>query len=93
MNSSTDDELRSLAERNLKKQADFKSFLVVWLFVSALVTVIWFFATPGILFWPGFVIGGMGIGALVSWWDAYGPNTGITEADIDAEVERMKKKP
>ena len=93
MNSSADDELRSLAERNLKKQADFKSFLVVWLFVSALVTVIWFFATPGILFWPGFVIGGMGIGALVSWWDAYGPNTGITEADIDAEVERMKKKP
>ncbi|MDP4688980.1 MAG: 2TM domain-containing protein [Pontimonas sp.] len=93
MNSSTDDELRSLAERNLKKQADFKSFLVVWLFVSAVVTVIWFFATPGILFWPGFVIGGMGIGALVSWWDAYGPNTGITEADIDAEVERMKKKP
>lgn len=93
MNSSTDDELRSLAERNLKKKADFKSFLVVWLFVSAVVTVIWFFATPGILFWPGFVIGGMGIGALVSWWDAYGPNTGITEADIDAEVERMKKKP
>ncbi|MDP4634096.1 MAG: 2TM domain-containing protein [Pontimonas sp.] len=93
MNSSTDDELRSLAERNLKKQADFKSFLVVWLFVSAVVTVIWFFATPGILFWPGFVIGGMGIGALVSWWDAYGPNTGITEADINAEIERMKKKP
>ena len=93
MNSSADDELRSLAERNLKKQADFKSFLVVWLFVSAVVTVIWFFATPGILFWPGFVIGGMGIGALVSWWDAYGPNTGITEADINAEIERMKKKP
>ena len=93
MNSSTDDELRSLAERNLKKQADFKSFLVVLLFVSAVVTVIWFFATPGILFWPGFVIGGMGIGALVSWWDAYGPTGGITEVDIDAEVERMKKKP
>jgi hypothetical protein len=93
MNSSTDDELRSLAERNLKKKSDFKSFLVVWLFVSAVVTVIWFFATPGILFWPGFVIGGMGIGALMSWWDAYGPTRGITERDIDAEVERMKKKP
>jgi hypothetical protein len=35
----------------------------------------------------------MGIGALVSWWDAYGPLGSITEADIDAEVERMKKKP
>ena len=93
MNSSTDDELRSLAERNLKKQADFKSFLVVWLFVSAVVTVIWFFATPGILFWPGFVIAGMGLAAVFIWWDAYGPNTGITEADINAEIERMKRKP
>jgi hypothetical protein len=92
MKSSTDD-LRALATKRLKKKADFKSFLVVWLFVSAVVTVIWFFATPGILFWPGFVIGGMGIGALVSWWDAYGPTGGITEGDIDAEVERMKKKP
>jgi hypothetical protein len=63
------------------------------LFVSAVVTVIWFFATPGILFWPGFVIAGMGLAAVFIWWDAYGPNTGITEADIDAEVERMKKKP
>ena len=88
-----DEELRSLAQKKLQKKADFKNFLLVWAFVSAVVTVIWFFATPGILFWPGFVIGGMGIGALVSWWDAYGPTGGITEGDIDAEVERMKKKP
>ena len=92
MNSSTDD-LRSLATKRLKKKADFKSYLFVWFLVSALVSVIWFFATPDSLFWPGFVMGGMGIGALAAWWDAYGPNTGITEADINAEIERMKKKP
>jgi protein-S-isoprenylcysteine O-methyltransferase Ste14 len=92
MESSTDD-LRALATKRLKKKADFKSFLVVWLFVSAVVTVIWFFATPGILFWPGFVIAGMGLAAVFIWWDAYGPNTGITEADINAEIERMKRKP
>jgi hypothetical protein len=89
----SNDDIRAVAMSRLKKKSDFKSFLVVWLFVSAVVTGIWFFATPGILFWPGFVIGGMGIGALVSWWDAYGPLGSITEADIDAEVERMKKKP
>lgn len=88
-----DDELRTRAKKSLKKKADFKSFLFVWFLVSALVTVIWFLTTPDSLFWPGFVIGGMGIGALVSWWEAYGPNTGITEADIDAEVKRMKEKP
>lgn len=88
-----DDELRTRAKKRLKKKADFKTFLAVWFLVSTLVTVIWFLATPDTLFWPGFVIGGMGIGALASWWDAYGPDTGITEADIDAEIERMKKKP
>ena len=89
----SNDDIRAVAMSRLKKKSDLKSFLVVWLFVSAVVTGIWFFATPGIVFWPGFVIGGMGIGALMSWWDAYGPTRGITERDIDAEVERMKKKP
>ena len=89
----SNDDIRAVAMSRLKKKSDFKSFLVVWLFVSAVVTAIWFFATPVIVFWPGFVIGGMGIGALMSWWDAYGPTRGITERDIDAEVERMKKKP
>ena len=89
----SNDDIRAVAMSRLKKKSDFKSFLVVWLFVSAVVTGIWFFATPGIVFWPGFVIGGMGIGALMSWWDAYGPTRGITESDIDAEIERMKKKP
>jgi hypothetical protein len=55
--------------------------------------VIWFLASPGALFWPGFGIAGMGLAAVFIWWDAYGPFGSITEADIDAEVERMKKKP
>lgn len=89
----SNDDIRAVAMSRLKKKSDFKSFLVVWLFVSAVVTGIWFFATPGILFWPGFVIAGMGLAAMFIWWDAYGPFGSITEADIDAEVERMKKKP
>ena len=88
---SSNDDLRALATTNLKKRAAFKSYLFVWGVVSALLTVIWFFASPGALFWPGFAIAGMGLPAVFIWWDAYGPG-GITEADIDAEVERMKKK-
>lgn len=89
----SDDNIRAVAKKRLKKKADFRSYLFIWFLVSALVTAIWFFATPTSLFWPGFAIGGMGIGALAAWWDAYGPSDLITEADIDAEVERMKKKP
>ena len=88
----TSNDIRSLAKKRLKKKADFKNYLFVWALVSALVTAIWFFASPETLFWPGFVIGGMGIGALVAWWDAYGPDQSITEADIDAEIKRMGEK-
>lgn len=91
MGSSTDD-LRALAKKRLKKKADFKSYLFVWGVVSALLTVSWFFASPGAPFWPGFAIAGMGLAAVFVWWDAYGPSDTITEAAIDAEVERMKGK-
>ena len=64
MNSSTDD-LRALATTSLKKKAAFKSYLFVWGVVSALLVVIWFLASPGALFWPGFGIAGMVI-ALVA---------------------------
>jgi hypothetical protein len=91
MNDMQEDEVRKLAKKRLKRKADFKNYLFIWFLVSALLTVIWFVATPGTPFWPGFAMAGMGIGAIVIGWDAYGPNTDITEADIDAEIERMKK--
>lgn len=90
---SSKDDLRALAQKRLKKKADFTSYLFVWGAVSALLTAIWFFATPGVPFWPGFAIAGMGLAAVFVWWDAYGPSNTITEAAIDAEVERMKDKP
>ena len=86
--------LRDYARKRLKNQQEFKQFLYVWAFVSALLTVIWFLASPGSFFWPIFAIGGMGIGAYFQWVEAYGPGMAkvITEADIDAEVERLKRK-
>ena len=86
------DEIRRIARKRLKRKADFKNYIFVWVFVSALLTTIWFISSPGTFFWPAFAIAGMGIAAVFVWWDAYGPNRDITEADIDAEIERMKKK-
>ena len=61
---------------------------------GALLTAIWFWASPDSFFWPIFAIGGMGIGAYFQWMEAYGPGLKkvITEADIDAELERLKRK-
>jgi len=86
--------LREYARKRLKNQQEFKQFLVVWAFVSGLLTAIWFFVSPNSFFWPIFAIGGMGIGAYFQWSEAYGPGLAkvITEADVDAEVERLRRK-
>jgi hypothetical protein len=89
-----DEALREYARKRIKNQQEFKQFLFVWAFVSVLLTVIWFWASPESFFWPIFAIGGMGIGAYFQWMEAYGPGLKkvITEADIDAELERLKRK-
>ncbi|BAU99380.1 2TM domain-containing protein [Aurantimicrobium minutum] len=88
-----DEELREVARKQLKKKADFKQYLWVWLAVSILLTGVWFLTSPGQYFWPIWAIFGMGIGALFTGIDAYSKNPKIiTDSQIDAEVERLKKK-
>lgn len=88
-----DEELRAIAKKRLKKQADFKRYLWTWLGVSVLTSAIWLITSPGEYFWPIWVVIGMGVGALFSGIDAYGKTpTVITDSDVDAEVERLKKK-
>ena len=89
------DELRKLAKRRLKAQADFKQYLWIWLGVSVLLLAIWGITslTAGtfIYFWPAWPIFGMGIAAFFMGIDAYRGQHIITEADIDAEVERISR--
>ena len=95
--SSSTDDLRKLAKKRLKAQADFKQFLGIWLGVSLLLLAIWavtsYTTGKALYFWPAWPIIGMGVGAFFMGLDAYGPGQrGITEADIDAEVERMQQR-
>jgi hypothetical protein len=89
-----DIEFRKHAAKLLKKREDFKQYLWVYLVVTAITSGVWFFTTPTGYFWPIWVIFGMGIGAVFAGLDALGKlsNKPITEADIDAEVERLKRK-
>jgi hypothetical protein len=91
---SEEQDLRDFARKRLKKQQEFKQYLGVWVGVSILVTGIWFLTSPDGFFWPMWVIFGMGVGALFTGIDAYGPGQKklITEADVDAEVERLRRK-
>ena len=86
-----ENEIREIAKKQLKKQADFKGYLWIWLAVSLMLTAIWALTSFGTYYWPIWAIFGMGIGALFSGIDAYGKNPRIiSEAAIEAEVHRLK---
>ena len=85
------DAYRNQIRKRLKKQQEFKQYLTVWIGVSAMLTAIWFFISPFGYFWPIWAILGMGVGAFFQWHEAYGePPREITEADIDAEIQRIR---
>jgi uncharacterized membrane protein len=89
-----DSNLRKFAEKSLKKKKDFREYLVVYAAVSVITSGVWFITTPTGYFWPVWVFFGMGIGAVFAGLAAYGKlsNKPITQAEIDAEVERLKTK-
>ena len=87
------EDIRDVARKRIKSKKDFTSYLFVWLFVSILITAIWFFTSPDSYFWPGWAIGGMAVAVPFIWWDAYGTKQSITDADIDAELKKMGEKP
>jgi hypothetical protein len=85
----TDEGLRRRAVQRLGKQADFRVHIVVYLAVQAMLVAIWW-ATGAAFFWPIFPILGWGIGLVAHALDAYGPDR-ITEARIQAEIDRLRK--
>ncbi len=90
----TDSEIRAFALRQIKKKQGFRTYLYVYAAVTLIVVGVWFFTSPGSYFWPQWAIFGMGIAAVFIGLDAYGifgPKP-ISEADIDAEVERLGRK-
>jgi cyanate permease len=92
---SLDPALLELAKKSLKKKRDAKEFLIVTLAVNAILVGIWWFTTPTGYFWPMWVMFGMGIGVMFAYLDAYtviGAKP-ITDDDIRAEAEKMRKRP
>jgi cyanate permease len=92
---SLDPALLELAKKSLKKKRDAKEFLIVTLAVNAILVGVWWFTTPTGYFWPMWVLFGMGIGVMFAYLDAYtviGAKP-ITDDDIRAEAEKMRKRP
>jgi hypothetical protein len=79
--------LRELAVKQLKKQADFRVHLMIYVLVNAFLTVIWAMTGAG-FFWPIFPIVGWGIGVAANAWDAYSRDV-PTERAIRREMDRL----
>ena len=82
--------LRDKAVRQLKKQRDFRSRLLVYILVNTFLVVIWALTNRHGFFWPVFPIAGWGIFVIMNAWDVYGRRE-ITEQDIHREMDHLSK--
>jgi hypothetical protein len=85
---SPDAELRERAIKRIRKQADFRTHLLVYLTVNAFLVVVWAW-TDSPVFWPIFPILGWGIGVAIHAWDAYRTDL-ISEQRIRREMDRLE---
>ncbi len=89
MSSSSPDQIRKEAIHRIKAKQAFWQMVGGFVILSLIMTGIWFLSGRG-SFWPAWVMFGLGIALVFSGWNAYGPHGDITDADIDAEMRRIK---
>ena len=82
--------LRDMAIGRLKKQADFRLHLMIYLLVNGFLVVIWWM-TGVPFFWPVFPIFGWGIGVAANAWDAY-MRVVPSEDEIRHEMDRLERR-
>jgi 2TM domain len=85
----SEQELRKLAVSRLRKKRDFRTHIVIYVIVNAMLVGIWAVTGAG-FFWPIFPILGWGIGVAANAWDVYGRRP-ITEEEIRREAERLRR--
>ena len=82
-------EVREKAIEQLKKKRDFRTHVVIYLLVNAMLVVIWAVTNDDGFFWPIFPMLGWGIGVGANAWDVYGRKP-ISEDEIRRETERLR---
>jgi uncharacterized membrane protein YdjX (TVP38/TMEM64 family) len=87
-------DIRAEARKRLKSKNDFKILVAIFAVVILILIAIWLLSSGwGSYFWPIWPILGMSIAAVFAGLDAYGVTRKfISEADVDAEVDRMTRK-
>lgn len=78
---------RKMALDRVKEKRAFWQHLVTYAVVNGFLVFIWAVTGAG-YFWPAWSLGGWGIAIVMHLWTAYGQRP-ITEADIEAEMQRI----
>jgi len=81
---------RDRARKRIQDRRDFGSHLVAYVVVNAFLVLVWAFTGAG-YFWPAWVLGGWGIGLVLHAWETF-VRRPITEADVDAELQRHRQR-
>ena len=79
------EEHRGAAIKRLRAKRDFRTHVVVYLAVNALLVLIWALSGAG-YFWPIWPIVGWGIGLALNAWKVYAKP--ISEEEIRSEMQR-----
>lgn len=82
-------ELRRQARERVEAKAAFRTHLFAFIVINAMLIGAWAFTDQG-FFWPVFPLIGWGVGLLFHWRSSYG-DPGVTEAQIQAEMDRLRK--
>jgi uncharacterized ion transporter superfamily protein YfcC len=85
---SPEQELRERATERLKSKREFRTHLVMYMLVNAMLVVIWAVTDSG-FFWPIFPIVGWGIGLGGHAWSIYGDKP-IAEDEIRREMDQLR---
>jgi hypothetical protein len=87
----TDQDLRAKAEARVKAREDFRIHLLIYALVNGMLWVIWFFGGADTREpWPIYPLLGWGIGIVAHWYTVYGVNDQRREAEIEAEMRRLR---
>jgi hypothetical protein len=92
-NSYSDEKLMSQARERVEAKIGFRSHVMVYITVNLCLTVMYFFASRGGYFWPGWSMAGWGIGLLVHGLGVYIKFHGKShEEEIQREYRRLKER-
>ncbi len=87
--SSDEGGLRDEAVQQIKRRREFWQDLVSYVIVNAALIGVWAITGAG-YFWPGWILGGWGIGLLFHAWATFGQKP-IREDEIRREMDRLRK--